>query len=119
MKPCSRCGKDTSYWQRSSGDLCQECAEAAASDAELKRRVAELAAAESRERRSAYRSKCVACGGTNLQDGYIPDSGGTMWTGGDRLRFKTDIFDAKQLRALACLTCGHVSLWIALDELHQ
>lgn len=80
-------------------------------------REATRAAEETRAQRLAHRNRCTVCNSVLLKEGYVPDSGGNMLTGGHRMRFKTDIFEANQLQAIACMSCGHVSFWIYLDEL--
>jgi hypothetical protein len=131
MKTCPRCGKETTFWQRTfGGGLCAGCGEKAAQEAAAKQQAAEQeaerqrqeaarAAADLRARRLAHRNKCVVCGSAMLKEGYVPDSGGNVWTGGNRMRFKTGVFEANVLQAIACLSCGHVSFWIFIDELPQ
>jgi len=122
MKACPECGQPTSFWQRTfGGSLCSSCAKKAVEQEAARERAAEQqrlrAASEARERRLARRRRCTVCGSEVLKEGYVPDSGGNWMTGGNRMRFKTDVFEANQLQALACMSCGHVSFWIFVDEL--
>ena len=73
--------------------------------------------------------KCTACGGTELEDGFLPDVGTAqtwvaLWMAGPPStdlsfwqRFKTgggvklDGVEAKAIEAKRCVACGHLELY--------
>jgi hypothetical protein len=125
MKACSRCGQQISVWRWMFSGLCPDClalaareqAEAArkaeAEDA-VRRQAAEARAQAAARAREATRRKCPSCGGGRFQTGCIPDAGGSMLTGSNRMRFRPEGIPVAdyQLYALACLDCGQVRVFL-------
>jgi DNA-directed RNA polymerase subunit M/transcription elongation factor TFIIS len=128
MKICPDCGKKLSLWQRLEG-RCSDCQrEADRKQAEAERLVEEQADSRRREeaerahiaqqQRDAMRKKCPVCGSMRYRLGRLPDAQGSALTGSNRARFRPEEnwVEAYPLLALACLSCGHVRLFLFEDD---
>lgn len=121
---CQRCGSGVSLWSRDliSG-LCPKCREddrkaaqaRTEQEAESARQAAAVAIDAERERidaerkrtgqdkRDEFREKCPACGSARFRAGVL---------GGSNFAPKENWIVNYFIEALACLTCGHVRLFL-------